>query len=687
MGVLVRQWLVCGLAGLSAASLGTAAHAQVSETAYGTTYSADFFQAFSPTNTLELIRLLPGFTLIEGDNELRGYRQSAGNVVINGRRPSAKSEALETFLARIPASRVIRVELSSGDRFGADYAGRAQVANIILSDAGGLAATIEGTIYREYTGALLPEGKISALLRSGPSTFNISLGVENDDISDEGFDRVIDLTSGLEREFREKTTRFRSPEPSASVSWSLDEGEHRGANLNASLMLDYENLTQASRVRPWAGPVRDDSLIQRWATRMLEVSGDITRPLWGGGIKLLGLGSRRYRNLRDEVGQYSLAGDWLGGESQIQRDWREETLARITWSGASLRGWSLEVGVEGAFNRLDGRADFFNLQPNFTSMRIDLPVDRAIVTEERAEASVNMGRAWSSQLRLDLGLAYELSNLKVAGDVTAARSLEFVKPKATLDWRSGPWHVQFGVERSVSQLNFDDFVTAAELANDRVNSGNPDIEPERAWEFLLSADRTVLGEGRIKFELGYDFLAKVEDRVPTDEGLDAPGNLGNGSVFSAVGNIDLPLTRLGIKGGRLNLYGSYVDTSVQDPYTLRYRPFSGFARFYYEASFRQDLGKFAWGTSLSGSSGSDTFRRTEVDFNRGVSPYMSAFVEYRPSERWTLTVGGSNLLDGSRIRERNFFAPDRRSPMPYQYELRYRESHAVGYLTIKRSIR
>ena len=67
---------------------------------------------------------------------MRGFAGTAGNVVINGARPSTKAETLDTTLARIPAQRVIRVEVGPGDLYGSDYAGKSQVLNIIMSAAG-----------------------------------------------------------------------------------------------------------------------------------------------------------------------------------------------------------------------------------------------------------------------------------------------------------------------------------------------------------------------------------------------------------------------------------------------------------------------------------------------------------------------------------------------------------------------
>jgi len=643
-------------------------------------YDAAFFRPYSPSNALQIVERVPAFMLDEGNATARGFRQAAGNVVIDGQRPSLKSETLATLLARIPASRVLRVEVASGEQFGADYAGKTQVANIVLSAAGGVAGTLEATLRREFTGALLPEGSASALVRRGPSTFNAALKLENSVVSETGYDRVIALPDGEPLEFRRKVNRTKDPIGTASAGWSLEQGEHRSAHLNASLAIERDQLTQASHVVPQPGPVRDDRLYERYFRRTLELGGDVTQPLLGGGIKLLGLATRRYRD-RDDVALEEGAGQLL----QNRHDWRDESLARLSWSRADLAGWSVELGGEGVYSRLRSMVDLRAVDVAGGVSSIDLPINGAVVSEDRGEGFANAGRDLSGAWHLDLGLAYEASHVRVTGDAEARRSLSFLKPKAALEWRPGVWHVQLLVQRTVSQLNFDDFVSFAELTNDRVNGGNPDLQPERAWEFLVAVDRPLLGDGRIKLELGYNAVSMVEDRIPTVDGLDAPGNLGHGSALSVVGNVDLPLSRLGIKGGRFSVYGSYSDTSVRDPYTGRDRSFSGYAAFYFSTEFRQDLGKFAWGLSAEGGTVTRTFRRDEVDRLQVVTPALSGFVEYRPDAGWTITMGADNLLDGHFRQSRDFFTPDRTSPRPDMNEFRYRTRHVTGYLTVKRS--
>jgi len=642
-------------------------------------YDAAFFQAFSPSDALQIIERVPGFKLEQVDAEVRGFRQAAGNVVINGQRPSLKSETLAQVLARIPASRVLRVEVGSGEQFGSDYAGKTQVANIVLSDAGGLAGTLEATLRREFTGALLPEGSASALIRRGPSTFNAALKLENSTTSEIGYDRVTVLPEGSESEFRRKINRIKDPIGTASAGWSLEEGENRSAHVNASLAIERDRLTQANHVRPEGAPERDDALYQRYARRTIELGGDVSRPLLGGGIKLLGLATRRYRDRDDSA--FEEGGDAL---LQNQRDWREESLARLSWSREKLAGWSVELGAEGAFNRLHSIVDLQAVDIAGNAAQIDLPIDNAVVSEYRGEGFAKAGRDISRNAHLDLSLGYEASRVRVRGDVQARRALQFLKPGASLDWWPGSWHVRISGQRTVTQLDFDDFISFAELANDRINGGNADIEPQRAWELLAAVDRAILGDGRLKLEVGYSFISKVMDRIPTPDGFDAPGNLGNGSEFSLVGNLDLPLARLGIKGGRLSLYGSYSDTSVHDPYTGLARSFSGYSGFFFTAELRQDLGKFAWGMSAEGGTIATTFHRDELYRYQRLDPYLRGFVEYRPNPRWVFTMGVDNIIDGHFKEFRDFFTPDRTSARPDLNEFRYRTRHVVGYLTIKR---
>ncbi len=665
---------------------GTGAQAAQAPGADGrTVYEASYFAQFAPSNALQIVQRVPGFTLEVGDQDVRGFGQAAGNVVINGQRPSSKSDTLETILARIPASRVARVEIGAGDLFGSEFAGKPQVVNVVTTAAGGLAGTINGTLRRTYTGRVEPDVTVSGLLRRGRSSFNASAGYQALPTTEAGFDRITALPSGRLIEYREKVNRIADRTAFVSGAWEHNAGDNRTAHLNFRVSQNWFTLGQTNDVFPVGGTIRDDRLTQDYDRRDYELGGDVTRPLWGGGIKLIGLATRRER--RDvDTSLNRVKGAVIGGFIQDIDNLRDERVLRLVWNRSNLGGWSVETGVEGVLNRLDSDVNFYRLAAGGGQTRIDLPVDQAVVEEYRGEAFVNAGKPLSKTLRLDMGLTYEVSRLTVSGDAEAERVLKFLKPKASLDYRDpSGWRAQLAVSRTVAQLNFDDFISTAELTNDRVNGGNADLVPQRAWELLATLEQPILGDGVVKVQAGYNRISLVQDRIPTPEGFDAPGNLGNGRSLILKSTIDAPLGRLGIKGGRLTVNSSLIDTSVEDPYTFRKRQFSGFNEFAADASFRQDLGKWAYGATFFYNRPTFFFRQDEIDRPWGTQPYVTAFVEYRPSAKTTITLSLDNATDAPASRERTFFSPDRRNPFPDEFELRHRNKHVIPAIGVKHS--
>ncbi len=644
------------------------------------TYDAAYFAQFAPATALQIVERVPGFSIEQVDPSVRGFGQSAGNVVINGQRPSSKTDTVETILARIPASRVLRVEVGTGDLFAAEYTGKSQVLNLVTTTAGGASATLEGGVMRDFTGKLFPQGSVSALVRRGPSTFNASLTIKNEEQSEEGYDRVTTLPGAVETEYRDKFNHISDPNAALAASWDYDGGTNRTAHLNIRAFRDRFVLTQDNRVTRPGLPARQDFLSQHYDTDQVELGGDVTRPLAGGGLKLIGLLNRRFRDLND----VSLLGQAGDGFTQRLQDTLEESLARLVWNRSAWGGWNVEAGAEGVINRLDSANRLFELSPGAPPLAIDLPVDQAVVKEVRGEAFLNAGRALSANLRVDGALTYELSSITVSGDAQAERTLKFLKPKLVIDWRPGAkWHAQLSLQRTVAQLQFEDFIGSAELASDRVNGGNAQLVPQRSWEALATIERTILAQGLWRLEAGYTRTSLVQDRVPTPEGFDAPGNLGTGRSLILRSRVEAPLSTLGFKGGRLILYGSYVGTAVTDPYTGRSRPYSGNAAFYGEATLRQDLTLFAWGLSLEGATPSTFYRLDEEDRGMDGFPYLTAFVEWRPAPATTVTLTVENAALAAFARERRFFDPDRRTRAPYLREYRWRTQHITPSLTFK----
>ena len=666
------------------------APAETGPTARTQRYDAAFFAKFAPATALDIVNQVPGFQLDLGNTDTRGFAGAAGNVVINGARPSSKADNLSTVLSRIPARRVLRVEVGPGDLYGAEYAGRAQVANVVLTAEGGIDGNVTVSARRGFNGKIGPTASASALIKRGNSTINLAAGLERYDQFDEGTDRLTDAATGALIEKRRKRNSYYDSDPFVSASWALEQGPNRSMRVNARYEWSPFRLTQDNKVYPVGGDERRDRLVQNYNRPTFEIGGDITRPLAGGAIKLVGLATRRQRDDSDlyffRTPDYAI----LGGFEQIAKARQGETIGRLTWSRSDLDGFSVETGAEYVVNTLESDVDFSQFAAGGERIPVDLPIDSATVREKRSEIFLNVGRSLGPTLRLDAGLTYEMSDLKVSGDTSAERRLNFLKPSLTLDWKpGGGWHAQVSIRRTVAQLDFYDFISVAELSNDRVNAGNADLQPQRAWELRFTADKKIFGEGQVRLDLGYDQITMLQDRIlvfdETGQGFDAPGNIGTGKRMFARLSVDTPIdTLIGLKGTRLKASAQLQRTRVEDPISGRMRNFTGFfPDWQWNVELRRDAGQWSYGFGLFDRDRFTFFRTNEFDTNYNSGIYGTAFVEYRPAPRTSITLDVDNLLDTKGLRLRNLSSPNRADPVVTRDEFRERNRHPVVSLTFK----
>lgn len=705
----MRNSLWITTAGLIAATVSAPAVAQQpaasttppAQSSRVTVYQADYFKQFAPRTALDIAQRVPGFQLDLGNSQsgngvdVRGFAGTAGNIVLNGARPSSKAETLDTTLARIPAQRVLRVELGPGDLFGSDYAGKSQVLNIILSEASGIDGNVTAAGRRWFDGYINKDISGSAIIQRGPSTFNISGGTGRNRQFEEGTDTLTDPATGDRVEFRRKHNVYFNRDPYLAGSWALDHGADKTIHLNIRWQPSRFDLLQRNLVTPSDAPQHNDNLHQHYRHPVIELGGDVTRPFAGGAIKFVALATRRKRNDFDSyVQRDGLIADnanVVGGFEQLVRARRDETIGRLSWTRSNLLGFSFEAGAEAAYNTLDDHVDFVSIDQNGDRVPVDLPIANATVKEKRGEVYVTVGKTISPALRIDGGVNYEFSTLTVRGDATADRSLKFLKPNVTFDWKpGGGWHTQLSIRRTVAQLDFYDFISVGELSTNRINGGNANLQPQRSWEFRLTAEHPLLGDGLFKLDLGHDLISMLQDRILIfdDKGnaFDAPGNLGTGRRYFASLTLDAPLGRVW-KGLRAKFTGTLQKTRVDDPITGKPRNFSGFfPDWQWDLTVRRDAGPFSYGFELSDNQHFTFFRTDEFDtnFNRGT--YGTAFIEYRPDARTSIQLDVDNFLGTHAARHRIIFFPNRLDPVDGSVsEFRDRNRHRSFGLTLKRT--
>ncbi len=93
-------------------------------------YPTSFFAGQQVANAAEMLARIPGFSLDTGDS-VRGFEGAAGNVIVDGQRPTSKTDNLEEILRRIPIAQIERIDIIRGGAPGIDMQGKTVIANVI----------------------------------------------------------------------------------------------------------------------------------------------------------------------------------------------------------------------------------------------------------------------------------------------------------------------------------------------------------------------------------------------------------------------------------------------------------------------------------------------------------------------------------------------------------------------------
>ncbi|MDP2226125.1 MAG: TonB-dependent receptor, partial [Moraxellaceae bacterium] len=263
---------------------------------------------------------------------------------------------------------------------------------------------------------------------------------------------------------------------------------------------------------------------------------------------------------------------------QVDFDLESETVETIgrgvlRWRQTEALSW--ELGAETAVNTLESRTGFAR-----NGVSVALPAANVEVEERRAEVFLKSAWRVTPRLTLDTALRYEASEISASGDVALEKSLAFAKPRLALSWAHDPQtQLRFSIERSVGQLDFDDFVASSSLNTGVLTAGNPDLDPAQEWQFEAALERRFWTSGAAVITLRRAEITDVVDRAPvrlaSGDIYDAPANIGAGLREELALNLTLPMERLGLKGAQLRSEATWRRSEVEDPTTGEDREISG----------------------------------------------------------------------------------------------------------------
>lgn len=624
------------------------------------TFPASYFADAQPATAYDMVQRVPGFSFDAGDADVRGLAGSTGNVLIDGRRPAAKEDTLDSILKRIPASAVLRIDLIRGGASGVDMQGQPILANVVRRKETAVRGQSELTLGRYGDGRVAPAARIDLSRRSNATLTEGSLNLYQTIDDEKGRGPRIRINpdgSVRERASYNERDKFRGLQASLGREQPLAGGQLR---INASLKRERERAdTDLTFFVPTLGL---EQVIEIETKDNAELGAEWTRSL-GGRLSLELTGLKRWNH--DRASERSDDGREI--DTVAESSTGGESIARVLLRWQPSTKLTIEGGGEGAFNYLDSRSSLA-----IDGVAIPLPAASVRVAERRAEGFASAVWQPSSTWTIEAGIRVETSTLTQSGDSSLRKSFVFPKPRLALTWASGP-HTQWRVrlEREVGQLDFGDFVSSTSLTSNTITAGNVDLEPDRKWIASLAWERRFWKDGAIVFTGRHEWISHTLDQIGVigpGYAFDAPGNIGNGSKTKIEANLSLPLDRIGIRGGLIKFDVGYRWTSVIDPTTGARRRISGEEPIDGEVHITLDRPRIGWrwGADYIVAKDEYKFHFNEIRRER-IGGRLSIFAECRIDPRWTLRLYVENVTGRHVIRDRAIYT-EARSSSPLRYD-------------------
>jgi outer membrane receptor protein involved in Fe transport len=282
---------------------------------------------------------------------------------------------------------------------------------------------------------------------------------------------------------------------------------------------------------------------------------------------------------------------------------QEEILARTELDWSRWAGQGVEINVEIARNELGSRAALTR-DTGQGPQRQPLPGGNTDVDELRWE--IDAADTWQAgTFAIEAGLALENSTIAQSGDAEQERTFTFLKPRLLLTRATNrSSQLRFRVQREVAQLDFNDFASFTNFADNQLALGNPELKPDNTWVTELSWERRYGEIGVFNPTFFHHWIDDVLDVLPVGGVAEVPGNIGRGRRWGIESVLAFSLRRFGVPGARIDMRARWEDSEVTDPVTGQKRNLSDRIRRELKIDFRHNIEGtlWAWGGMVATSS-------------------------------------------------------------------------------------
>jgi len=603
-------------------------------------YGQAFFAQFNLTNAEDLLRRIPGIATVldsTGNNgQGRGLGAGGDQILINGKRMASKSTDVASALRRIPGTSVERVELIRGTSGDLEIRSEGLVVNIVLkagANAGGggqgnfsLDQRFNNMGWRDFDGLFSYSDKVGNLTYTLGYEKNLFSPIPTAPGGGGGFggeytlkDRkeIYYYPNGQMQQFRPQQWERQHHKNifTAQGAYAFQDGSQLTLNLlfqphgtNQTDATPYNSYTSAGVQLPG---VTDEYHSNRQMRTITEIGGEYEAKLKSGTLNVIAI--HNYTPVKTTDYRNRTFGSALTEVSRnVTKQVTQEDVIRSTFVMPLAKGQSLTVGAEGAKNSLNQRQQgYFDF--NKDGRLETVPVTIAVVEEQRGEMFLTHNWTINPKVTLESTLSYEASQISTNFPAIPVQSYGFLKPRLDFRYNITPVdRLRVKLERTVSQLRFDNFVPIYNVIDSRLDPGNPGIAPEKMWNFEAGIERRLAkDQGTMEARGFYRATTDEIERGPfgglSSTGLpqSAPVNLPDAKQYGLELKTGLRMTPLGLPNAQINARYVIQTSNVLDPFSGRERSMPNVYDSEITLGFRHDLNKLraAYGATLLATTG------------------------------------------------------------------------------------
>ena len=652
MGVTLRRAAVAAALLLGAV---TAAESQEQPPATGVlVYDQAFFADARPNTAMDMINRLPGFAFDNGDTA-RGFAGTAGNVLIDGQRPTSKTDDLRSILSRMPASSVERIELIRGGAPGIDMQDRTVMANVVRKTAASTTIVLDFNDNIWMDGHTVPSFSVDYSRHSGDDIYELSL---------QRFGGYDDSAGLGHRIFTDSLGNILQVDREDKQATGFGEG------LNGAFTTPLWGGTFKTNVTLQDSPFHTDLAFTHpgYRSDIIIHTGSQNGELgvhWNGNI---GVFETEFLGL-ERLGRSSNVSEFTDPSTDqhfLSVDKTSETIIRGTARYHDSASLTFEGGGEIAYNWLNGESSF-----TLDGVPIAVPDANATVDEKRGEVFGQGTWKIDPTLTLEVGARFEFSTISETGDTPKERSFFYPKPRVLLTWAlDDKTQIRARAEKVLGQIDFGNFIATSDLGGSGVSAGNSDLRPEQRDQYELAFEWHFWDKGAITATLLHEEITDVSDLIVVSDGMgsffDAPGNIGYGTNNQIDIEATLPLDFLGIENGLLKSTTIWRSSRVHDPVTGDIRVITAQRPNDIEFAFTQDINslKSTWGINWFNGWRERYFRLQELRDRKIPPGLLNIFWEYKPTPEWSLHFEFDNI-DPFIYDDKHFNYDPSRATVPY----------------------